>query len=378
MTGMPVMENFRKLPGDVPRPVEVCIQGKMAGMTLKMALVLAVALAGIPALGTPSTRIPRINLLDSYPGEPRLVINELEQPGEAPPVHPAVLLLALVPATSFPNVLQVLEYQDGSRWDRVHDPLGEDVVAVRAKPIDLPAKPLQHPPGGLGAFALQDPPVRIRLSLLVSPSLLPQELVERPVRVGYDCRSLDAQINPVSLAVGDERLALALQDHMQEQPVFPVPQQVGRADLPVFITAEIGWDVELDFLATGHGGQGSPSLFDFDHCRSFIVIPDSLPVGLGAPVCFGLELVRVFGDQVVPFPLECPTGSQGLPRFGKYGTDELGGELGKLALVSIIGLVDDDGVACLVGEPKPGGPVECLGGLGNGFPEGLGGMTQHL
>lgn len=201
-------------------------------MAFKTALALAVCFSGITAFGAALTGVPGVDLLDLEARQFAFIFNEPEQPVKTPPVHPAVLEPAFSDATAFPDVLEVLKGQRRACWNGVHDASGQHVVAFLAKPIDLPAKLLQHPLGRLGAFALQDPTVFKHFMFRVSPSFIPQEPVELPVGGRHDRRLAYPQV-PDHQAAGDERPAVAFQDNVQEHPVPLAPDQLGRADLPL-------------------------------------------------------------------------------------------------------------------------------------------------
>src|SRR3990172_6818315 len=164
-------------------------------MAREMALILAVALAYISALGALPARVPGIYLHDPDPGHGCFVVHELEQPVKTPPVHPAILCPAFTLAASLPDVFQVLEHYHGPCRNAVHDPTRQDMVAFLAKPIDLPAQKFEFSPSGLGAFALQDPSIVAGSTFYSPPFLWSQELIELSIHRTHHGGSTDAEID---------------------------------------------------------------------------------------------------------------------------------------------------------------------------------------
>ena len=342
-------------------------------MAFKTALALAVCFSGVSAFGAALAGMPGVDLLDLETRQFAFIFHEPEQPVKTPPVHPAVLEPAFSDATAFPDVLEVFKGQRRACWNGIHDASGQHVVAFLAKPIDLPAKLLQHPLGRLGAFALQDPTVFKHFSFCVSPSFVPQEPVELPVGGRHDRRLAYPQVDPDHQAAGDERPAVAFQDDVQEKPVPLAPDQIGRADFPLGISVEVGREFEPDLLPALDGRQGCPALFEFDHAGPFAVESDGLEFGPGAFERFGFEF-GVFLEFGVALGLEGLDGGEGLAGLGEGGADELGGELCLGSFVCVVEGVDFHAVGGMIIPACFGGTIEGVGVLGCGFPEGLTGL----
>ena len=339
-------------------------------MAREMALILAVALAYISALGALPTRVPGIYLHNPDPGHDCLVVHELEQPVEAPAVHPAILCPALTSSTSLPDSFQVLKHYHGPRWNAVHYPTRQDVVALLAKPIDLPAQNLEFSPSGLGAFALQDPSIVAGSTFYSPPFSGSQELVELSVHRTHHGRSSDTKINPYHKTIGDERFALAIENHVQEQSVFLIPNQFARADLPFSVFVEVFGQTESNSLAASYRGKGGPSLFESDHRSTFAIVANSLSQGLGTLELFGPEPLWFFQNPEIVLLLEGTNRTEGLGGFTDHGTDELGGELGQGSFLFVAHPVDRTAVGCFGSESLFSGPIEGICELGDSGSKG--------
>lgn len=347
----------------------------MTGFAFKMTLVLAVYLSCISAFTASSAGIPRIDLGNFDSIQSRLIHNKLKQPVETPAMHPPILLPALANPTTIPDVFEVFKNQRRSWLDCVHDLLGQNMIAVRAKPIDLPAQPFQHALSRLGAFALQDATVTKTSLLDVSPSFLSYKLVELAISRRHDRRTTNAQINSNNLAVRNKWLTFAVQNDMQEQPILFVPNKIGRTDLPVGIPIEVLRQLEFDFLTSNNGRQGCPAFFEFDHGGTFAVITDCLPLGLGTSECFGFELGILEGFGVA-FVLKSSDRSKGFCCFGEGRTNELRREFCNSPFGIVVLEVDFDAVGGFEIPAAFGGSVEGLGILNNSFFEGLRGFGR--
>ena len=342
-------------------------------MAFKTVLAHAVGLAGVAAFGAALAGMPGVDFLDLEASQLAFICDEPEQPVETPPVHAPVLEPALADATAFPDVLEVFKGQRRACWNGVHDASGQHVVAFLAEPIDLPAQRLEKALRRLGAFALQDPTVFKKFSFGISPSLVPQEPVELPIGGRHDRRFAYPQVDPNNQAAGDERLAIAFQDDVQEKPVPLAPDQLGRTNFPFGISVEVGREFEFDLLPALDRRQGGPTFFEFDHAGPLAVKPDGLEFGLRAAKRFGFEF-GVFLGFGVALGLEGFDGGEGFARFGEGGADELGGEFGLGAFCLVVEGVDFHAVGGMIIPSGFGSTIEGLGVLGRSFLEGLGGL----
>ena len=365
------LAGWSKLLSNVAGPVEVRIEAVMAGFAYKMALILAVALAYIPALGTLPTCVPGINFLGPDPSHSCLVVHKLEQPGETPSVHPAVLGLAFSSTTPLPDVFQVLEHYHGPRWNAVHYPTRQNVVTFLAKPIDLPTQNLQLPPSRLGAFALQDLAIVVLPMFYGPPFLRSQELIELPVRCTEYGRSSNTEINSDHEPVRDERFAFSVQDHMQEQSILPVPNQFRRTDLPFCVLVEVLRQTEPDGLASNYGGKSGPTFFESNHRGTFAIIANCLSQRMRAFELLRFEPVWFFPNQQVTFLLKGTDRTEGFGCFANHSADELRRELGQGSFLFIAHLMDSTAVGGFGGEGLFSSPVESLCELGDSGLEGL-------
>src|SRR3990172_7339904 len=339
-------------------------------MAHKMTLILAVALAYISAPGALPTRVPGIYLHNPDPGHDCLVVHELKQPVKTPPVHPAILCPAFTLAASLPDVFQVLEHYHGPCRNAVHDPTRQDMVAFFAKPIDLPAQKFEFSPSRLGAFALQDPSIVAGSALYGPPFLWSQELVELSVHRTHDGGSADAEIDSCHEAVGNERVALTIENHVQEQSVFLIPNQFARADLPFSVFVEVFGQTESNSLAASYRGKGGPSLFESDHRSTFAIVANSLSQGLGTLELFGPEPLWFFQNPEIVLLLEGTNRTEGLGGFTDHGTDKLGWELGQGSFLFVAHPVDRTAVGCFGSESLFSGPIEGICELGDSGSKG--------
>lgn len=336
----------------------------MAGVALKMALILAVALSSISAFGAPPTGVSGINFDDFKSTQVHFIFNELEQAVKTPAVHPSVLNPAFSNPTTFPDIFQVFEDQRRSCWNCIHDLSGQNVITVRAKPIDLPAQIFQLSPSRLGAFALQDATVIKPLPLNLTPSFFSHEFVDFSISGRHHSRATDSQINPNNLTIRDERVSLTIQNNMQEQPVLFVPNKIRRTNFPFTVTTEICREFEPDFLASIYGRQCPPSLFELDQRSTFPVITNSLPLGLGTTECFRFDF-WIFGNFDITFSLKTFDGLESFSSFGKDRTDELRRQFCYGSFSIVIQKVYFHPVGCMIIPAGFCGSVEGFGILAN-------------
>src|SRR3990172_3638877 len=338
-------------------------------MAHKMTLILAVALAYISAPGALPTRVPGIYLHNPDPGHDCLVVHELKQPVKTPPVHPAILCPAFTLAASLPDVFQVLEHYHGPCRNAVHDPTRQDMVAFFAKPIDLPAQKFEFSPSRLGAFALQDPSIVAGSALYGPPFLWSQELVELSVHRTHDGGSADAEIDSCHEAVGNERLALTIENHVQEQSVFLIPYQFATADFPFCVLVKVFGQTEPNGLASGDGGKSGPTFFESDHRGTLAVVANSLSQGLRTLELLGLKLFWFFADPKIMFFLEGTNGTEGFSCFTDHGADKLGRKLGQGSFLFVAHPVDRTAIGCFGCESLFSGPIEGFCELGDSIFE---------
>jgi hypothetical protein len=109
----PLPKRLKRHGSDVDRGVCIRVSGVAARETSKVALTLAVAASGVPALGAGRRGSSWVNKDDLDAGHDRLVPNLVNEVAERPTAHQAVEPLASPDA--LPNAIELLEGYDGIR-----------------------------------------------------------------------------------------------------------------------------------------------------------------------------------------------------------------------------------------------------------------------
>ena len=265
--------------GNVPGTIEIGIEAKMAFITFKPALTLAVAFLYMPASGASLAGIPRVYL--DYQASLSLGFvpnHELQNP-ECPCIQHGP---ALLPKPPIPDPLQVFHRNDVARLQPGDDGAADLVERVSDEAVFL-ASSLDKVSFARVPLFLQCPPLVPVFLGDMGQDAAPEKLVG----AGY-CRPFDPCINPYYPTSCNRVLNVFVNDQVKKDFVF-LHYEIGRSKLPSKIGLIILRDLETEL----------DSLIKEPNRAGLLGEPDGIASGIQPDrnqLCFGTGRLFAYFD----------------------------------------------------------------------------------